>query len=361
MELLLVFGALLSLVGTLATVDASKKNTDKANQVQKELQEDSQEFSAGQQQLQNEWDKQMYEYQLTEGPLMRMQGYKAAGMSDAAAIQAIAGGSSVQMPVASNASSGIASAAQPNTTTSAFQGLTDLVNNYIKNRNTEADTGKKEQDVVFSKKQCEQIDFNMQQDAKRLGIEQDQLQLAKDLNYSQIGLMESERLMNLHKISEINSNVQKNLATIRNLDANTITEYVQQSKLVAETEYIQSSTELNNANVAYVQSQTEGQNIANLDANIVLTLKNARLEISKALGIDVDSDMTTQLLMSMATGRYDTTAKLLEIKNEDTHDPYIGSYTRSKTIMKLGYHSTKSIYKDNNPDFSPSFQPLWNP
>lgn len=357
-----IFSLIASLImGWLGQAHSDELNAQ-ALEAQKQLQDDAQDFTHNERVETEVYQQQMHEHNLLNDPSLQMQGLVNAGVSRAAAAQAIAGAPSTGWsPTASNVGSGIASVPPMNSYSPGFKNMADAFNEYFNNLNKSADTREKDQNIVYSKQMVEESISRMTKMANDMKIDNEQLEIAKLLANSTIGLNQSQIDLNYGKLDEVNTNITRMFAEIENLDAQTIESYVRSSMYKAQTANYIADTTLKNAQVEYVNAQTEGQNIENLDKNITLTLKNARLEISKALGVDIDSSETTQILMAMAQGRFDTIQKLIENKNVEGTGIIPNIHRNGLTRIISKTRKNEKSYLTDGVTPSLSFQPLWNP
>lgn len=367
----LLLAVVLGVVGYAINGGVQAYNNNRNIKEQEKLQEDAQEFTHQERIEQNEANYKQWMQQTSEAPLLQFDSYKSLGMSDAAALQAIAGGSTQLGNTASNIGSGIASA--PSTPTDAFGGLANVMNDLFKNENLRSNTNRNNSEIQLNDARVEEIYNNMDINAKRLGIETEQLELAKNITNSQIGLMETEANLNIAKLNEVNSSIGQIIANTKNLDADTALKAVQRSLVLAQTENVQSSTAVNEAQVEYIGSQTEyveaqtvgqeyqntGQSIQNDTNELDLALKRARFEVSKALGVDVDSDINSKILTAMVMGRYDTVDKLIK-SSQITASGSSGSIERAINQVFNGQRKVRNQGLREQVHSS-SFQPTWNP
>lgn len=359
-----LIAAIIGLVGTFASIETNKRQNRKTLEAQRELQEDAQAENRQNMLIQPTIERQFHEFGLLNDPLLQKQGLKAAGLSDAAVAQALVGGASTgwNPQVTSNASP-MASAPNQNLNSNMFQGVADAMNSYF--QNTESQSRVRYNDAMVSQGQ-QQIALN----ARKLNLDEQQLQLAKDIFEMNKGLTQSEIELNYGKLMSVQTQVSEMLVHMDLMDAQKAAEYAQASLFNAQSEYYESQTTLTDEQVKYVQAQTKGQQIANLDADTVAQMKTFRLEISKALGCDVDAPATTQLLELMVQGKYPSIAKVLESVDLTTDGNILnfwGTRKRTKATKQAVQGKNKNrenvdaIYGDGRDNSSIPFTYQWNP
>lgn len=356
--------SIIALFGNLLSFGANRENNRETTMEQRYLQEDAQAENRANMFLQPMLERQYREYGLLNDPSLQMRGYKAAGLSDAAAAQAIAGGASTGWnPQVSSNASPMASAPSQNVNSNMFQGVADAVNSYFQNQERQSNV--KMNDARISQGQ-QQIDIN----AKQLGLNEQQLALAHQIFDMNKGLTQSQIDLNYGNLQKIQTEMSEMLVHMDLMDAQKAKEYAQASLFNVQEGYYESQTTLTDTQVSYAEAQTVGQQIANADADIVVQMKQFRLEISKALHCDVDAPPVTQLLELMIQGQYNSIAKVLESVDLTTDGNILsfwgtrkrGKATRQAVKGKGKNKSTvNAIYGDGRDQSAIPFTYQWNP
>lgn len=348
---LLLITTIVSLVGTAVSADTSMRSQNK----QVELQEDAQAFTNEQRVAQNEYEQQMHEFNLVNDPALQRLGLEKAGMSSAAAIQAIAGAPATGWtPTASNNGSPLASLS-PINLNNPLTAISDYLGDYFNKEKQVAETGQIGSTIRFNEQMIKESEFRIKEIGQNIKASQNQIAISQRMIACQEGLTQSEIQVNFAKLKEISANVQKTFAQIENINADSVRIALDQLKIQAETENILANTALQGEQIKFVNAQTQGQDISNIDASLSLELKSLKTEVSLALGIDFNDELTDQIVMAMALGEYETVDHLINAAALDSND-YIGSFGRLMHNSGIGKTYTRSnLYRSNS--FTPIFQP----
>lgn len=335
------FGIMLNFVGMYMT---SQSNYE-ANQTQKDLQEDAQDFTNDQREEQNEWNLQQYENNLVNGPSLKRMGLENAGVSTAAAVQALTGASSIQQPIASsNNGSGIASAI-PSPLGQMFQQFADSFNPYYDNLLKEAQANNIEKNTdwvdVLNQNIIDKAKVEMQKMRSDMFVSQKQVRLAEMLAQSQIGLNATASYKNLAEVEKIVEEAE--------------TERVSRNKLYGDGGYYDSMINTNNA------SAYESLQHGNLMGSEKV-YQDFRNKIAIGLGVDIGSPVVSQIMQAISQGvahpAFEMTKRAIQSVLRTSFDDAFRNSPLGRIRTKVGEY--RDMYREYRLGSHPHYNPIGN-